>query len=68
MPGPDEVAVRQIIGEFLGEAAASARATRSLVVVIDDSCASNERVGDGTAFERSVAAARSVIETLGAGD
>lgn len=57
-----------IAAPFLGEAAASARATRSLVVVIDDSCASNERVDGGTAFERSVAAARSAIETLGAGD
>ena len=57
-----------IAAPFLGDASAGSRATRSLVVVVDDSCASNERVDGGTAFERSIAAARSAIESLGAGD
>ena len=57
-----------IAAPFLGDVAAGSRASRSLVVVIDDSCASNERVEGGTAFERSVASARAEIESLGAGD
>jgi hypothetical protein len=57
-----------IAAPFIGDSATGSRATRSLVVVVDDSCASNERVDGGTAFERSIAAARSAIESLGAGD
>jgi len=57
-----------IAAPFVGEASSGGRASRSLVVVVDDSCASNERLAGGTAFERSVAAARAAIESLGASD
>ena len=57
-----------IAAPFVGDAVAGKRTARSLVVVLDDSCASNERIDGGTAFERSVAAARAAIESLAAGD
>lgn len=57
-----------IAAPFVGEASSGGRASRSLVVVVDDSCASNERVAGGTAFERSIAAARASIEALGPAD
>ena len=59
-----------IAAPFIGTGTAGIRSARTLVVVIDDSAASNERLaGDaGTAFEHSVAAAKAAIETLAAGD
>ena len=59
-----------IAAPFIGTGAAGIRSARTLVVVIDDSAASNERLaGDaGTAFEHSVTAAKAAIEGLAAGD
>ena len=59
-----------IAAPFIGTAATGIRSARTLVVVIDDSAAANERLGGdaGTAFERSVAAARVAIEALAPGD
>ena len=59
-----------IAAPFIGTTAAGIRSARTLVVVIDDSAASNERLGGGagTAFEQSVAAAKAAIESLAAGD
>ena len=48
--------------------AATALRARTLVAVIDDSAASAERIGDGTALARSVAAARAAIESLSPSD
>jgi hypothetical protein len=57
-----------IAAPFIGTDAAGIRSARTLVVVIDDSAASNERLGTedggGTTFERSVAAAKAAIEAL----
>ena len=61
-----------IAAPFIGTDATGIRSARTLVVVIDDSAASNERLGTegggGTAFERSVAAAKAAIEALAPGD
>ncbi len=57
-----------IAAPAIGEAVGASRRTRTLVVVVDDSASSNERLDGGTALDRSVAAARSAIESLGDGD
>ena len=57
-----------IAAPFLGQASGSMRQARTLAVVIDDSAASNERLAEGTAFDRSVATARAAIEALREGD
>lgn len=57
-----------IAAPFLGDAAVGARASRTLVVIVDDSAASSERLAGGSAFARSVDAARHAIESLAAGD
>ena len=59
-----------IAAPFVGTGITGVRSARTLVVVIDDSAASNERLaGDpGTAFEHSVAAAKAAIEALAPGD
>ena len=57
-----------IAAPFVGMDASAARAPRTLVVVLDDSAASSERLGKGTAFERSVAVAKAAVESLSAGD
>ena len=48
--------------------AVQGRRPRTLVVVLDDSAASGERLADGTALGRSVALAREEIERLADGD
>ena len=62
------LAAAAIAGPFVGSSAPSGRRARTLVVVIDDGAASNERVGDGTALSLAVAAARPLVDDLGAGD
>ncbi len=57
-----------IAAPAIGEAMGASRRTRTLVAVVDDSASSNERLDGGTALDRSVAAARSAIESLGDGD
>ena len=57
-----------IAAPFVGGAAAVGRQARSVVIVIDDSAASSERLATGTALERSVAQANAVIDTLRPGD
>lgn len=57
-----------IAAPFLGQASGSTRQARTLVVLVDDSAASGERLADGTAFERSIATARAAIEALREGD
>lgn len=57
-----------IAAPFVGQASASSRQGRTLVVLVDDSAASSERLAEGSAFDRSVAAARSAVEGLREGD
>jgi len=57
-----------IAAPFIGSTIATTRVVRTLVVIIDDSAAANERLGTGTAFDRSIAMARSEIEQLLPGD
>lgn len=54
---------------FLGvPEAVQGRRPRTLVVVLDDSAASGERLADGTALARSAALAREAVESLAEGD
>lgn len=57
-----------VAAPFVGESSAGSRSARTLVAVVDDSAASNESLGDGTAFEASVRAARASVESLRDGD
>jgi hypothetical protein len=57
-----------IAAPFIGSTIATTRVVRTLVVIIDDSASANERLGTGTAFDRSIAMARSEIEQLLPGD
>lgn len=57
-----------IAAPFIGSNVATTRIVRTLVVIIDDSAAANERLGAGTAFDRSIAIARSEIDQLQPGD
>ena len=57
-----------IAAPFIGSTVATTRIVRTLVVIIDDSAAANERLGAGTAFDRSIAIARSEIDQLQPGD
>ena len=57
-----------IAGPFIGRAAANAGRRRTVVVVIDDAIASNERVGASTAFANSAEAARAAVGELAQGD
>ena len=57
-----------IAAPFIGSTIETTRVVRTLVVIIDDSAAANERLGTGTAFDRSIAMARSEIEQLLPGD
>jgi hypothetical protein len=57
-----------IAAPFVGGAAALGRAARSVVVVVDDSAASSERLERGTALERAVQSAGTVIDGLQPGD
>lgn len=49
-------------------ASVQGRRPRTVVVVLDDSAASGERLADGTSLGRSVALAREEVERLGDGD
>lgn len=62
------LAAGAIAGPFFGSSVASGRRPRTLVVVVDDGAASNERVGAGTALSTSVAAAKAMVEALASGD
>ncbi|MFO0961468.1 MAG: BatA domain-containing protein [Phycisphaerales bacterium] len=62
------VAGLAIAAPFVGGATAGLRAARTLVAVVDDSVASGERLAEGTALERSVAAVRTAIGQLAPGD
>ena len=57
-----------IAAPFIGTDTATTRVARTLVVIIDDTAASNERLGTETALERSIATARSAIDELESGD
>jgi len=57
-----------IAAPFIGESAEGSRSGRTLVVVVDDSAASNESLGDRTAFAASVDSARASVESLRDGD
>ena len=57
-----------IAAPLVGGGASTARAVRTLAVVIDDGAASAERIGSGTALARSVDEARARIESLSEGD
>jgi hypothetical protein len=57
-----------IAAPFIGSTIATTRVVRTLVVIIDDSAAANERLGSGTAFDQSLIIARSEIEQLLPGD
>ena len=57
-----------IAAPLVGGGASTARAVRTLAVVIDDGAASAERIGSGTALARSVDEARARIESLAEGD
>jgi hypothetical protein len=57
-----------IAAPFIGSTIATTRVVRTVVVIIDDSAAANERLGSGTAFDQSLLAARSEIEQLLPGD
>jgi hypothetical protein len=62
------LAAGAIAGPFIGSAIAAGRRARTLVIVVDDGAASNERVDGGTALSVSVAAARALIDGLAPGD
>ena len=62
------VAGLAIAAPLVGGGASTARAVRTLAVVIDDGAASAERIGAATALARSVAEARARIEALSEGD
>ena len=53
-----------IAAPFIGGETSASRVPTTLAVVIDDSAASNERVAGGTAFDRSVKAAKAAVESL----
>ena len=57
-----------IAAPFIGSTIATTRVVRTVVVIIDDSAAANERLGSSTAFDQSLLAARSEIEQLLPGD
>ena len=57
-----------IAAPFIGSTIATTRVVRTLIVIIDDSAAANERIGSGTAFDQSLVTARSAIEQLLPGD
>ena len=57
-----------IAAPFMGTGVSTTRTARTLVVIIDDTAAANERLGTETALERSIGFARSAIDELQAGD
>lgn len=57
-----------VAAPFIGSGDVGARTARTLAVVIDDSSASAESIGGGSALSRSAASALEAIEQLGPGD